>query len=305
MSNAIGLRFYRVTFHEERASATIDTDDARLSHGEKHLLSEFMTKHTNVTNVDEAQRGWFFDKPQKTNDRSVIGRITYGIHGIVSRFVDIANRQEKFKRTVSDLEEIPLFFQFFRPKGEHYMIFVFQSYGVRSCVYLVQEAFRSYIKSKADLTVRFKKLMPAEAGIDPFAAGLVKEMTLLKRKVSSDRVDAYSDDAPGEYDVKLSLVAKGKSNFGFYRNLTSKKVKDAAHSIALIDDFDKAVVKVKLGNNSKHITMFGDQSEAGTIDVTDEKQLVMDDGHPTPQSLEEVAKPLLKHFNTALIGFKS
>ena len=146
--------------------------------------------------------------------------------------------------------------------------------------------------------------MPAEAGFDPFATGLVKEMTLLKRKVSSDKVDAYRDDAPGEYDVKLSLVARGKSNFGFYKNLTTKKIKDAGYSIAMIDDFDKATVKVKIGNNSKHITMFGDQGEAGTIDVSEEEGLVIDNGHPTIESLENVTKPLLKHFNNAMIGFK-
>lgn len=304
MSNTIGLRFYKVTFHEERNSSTIDTDDARLWHGDKHLVSEFMTKHTTVTNVDDAQRGWFFDKPKNTNERDVTGRITYGIHGIVSRFVDVVSRHEKFKRTAVDLEEIPLFFQIFRPKGEHYIIFVFQSYGVRSCIFLVQKAFREYIKSKADLTVRFRKLMPAEAGIDPFSAGLVKEMTLFKRKVSSDKVDAYRDDAPGEYDVKLSLVAKGKTNFGFYRNLTSKKIKDAGHSVASFDEFDKATVRVKLGNNSKHITVFGDQGEAGTIDVTDDELLKTADGHPTEESLKNIAKPILKHFNNALIGYR-
>lgn len=304
MSNAIGLRFYRVTFHEERSRSTIKTDDARLFHGEKHLLSEFITKHKNVTNIDEAQRGWFFDNPKNTNDRSVVGRITYGIHGIISRFVDIVNRQEQFKRKASHLEEIPLFFQFFRPKGEHYVIFVFQSYGVRSCVSLVQEAFREYIKAKTELTVRYKKLMPTEAGLDPFSAGIVKEMTLLKRKASSDKVDAYRDDAPGEYDVKLSLVAKGRSNFGLYKNLTSRKIKEAGYSVAMIDDFDKATVKVKLGDNSKYITIFGDQGEAGTIDVTDDDDLSMYDGHPTVASLEKVSKPLLKIFNNALIGYK-
>ena len=305
MSNAIGLRFYRVTLHEERASATIENDDARLFHGERHLLSEFIRKHTTVTNVDEAQRGWFFDQPIGADSRTVSGRITYGVHGIVSRFVDIVDRKEKFKRKASDLEEIPLYFKLYRPKAEHYMIFAFQSFGVRSCINLVQSAFRKYVKDKSGLTVRFRKLMPAEAGIEPFAAGIVKEMTFLKRKVSSDRVDSYRDDAPAEYDVKLSLLAKGRTNFGLYRDLSPEKVKKAGHSIILVDDFDKATVRVNLDGNTKYITMFGNQGEAGTIDVTDDEDLDIEDGHPTKESLDKVIEPLLKHFNNALIGYRS
>ncbi len=130
-------------------------------------------------------------------------------------------------------------------------------------------------------------------------------MTLLKRKVSSDKVDSYRDDAPAEYDVKLSLTAKGRSNFGIFRDLSPEKIKRAGHSIALIDDFDKATVKVSLDGNTKSITMFGSQGEAGTIDVTDDEDLIIDDGHPTKESLDKVVEPLLKHFNNSLVGYKS
>lgn len=304
MSNAIGLRFYRVTIHEERSSTTIAADDPRMHKGSNHLLSEFITKHQSVTNLDALQRGWFFDGPNPSNPRDVSGRITYGIHGITSRFVDVVARTEEFQRKANHLEEIPLYFRFYRPKGEHYMIFAFQSFGVRSCVSLVQGAFRDFVRAQAGLVVRYRKMMPAEAGIDPLANGLVKEMTLLKRKVSSDRVDAYRDDAPAEYDVKLSLIAKGRSNFGFFKDLTSKKIKDAGHSVALIDDFEKGTVRVSVDGSSKSVTVFGDQGEAGTIDVTDELCLQIINGHPTKESLDEVSMPLLKHFNNALVGYK-
>lgn len=304
MSNAIGLRFYKVTFHQERSSSTICIDDPILQHGSSHILTESLTKHTSVTNVDSAQRGWFFDKPNSIDQRNITGRITYGIHGIVSRFVGITDRKEKFKRSASDLEEIPLYYQFFRPKGAHYSIFIFQSFGVRSCVKLVQQAFQDFVKSKTGLIVRFKKLLPTEVGINLFGDALVKEMTLFKQKVSSDKVNAYRDDAPGEYDIKLSLTAKGKSNFGFYRNINADKLKATGRSVAAIDDFDKATVKVRIGNNSKHITVFGNQGEAGTIDITDDSDLVMENGHPTVESLEKVSKPILKQFNGALIGYK-
>ncbi|MCK0098384.1 hypothetical protein MWU38_03210 [Qipengyuania sp. S6317L1] len=146
--------------------------------------------------------------------------------------------------------------------------------------------------------------MPAEVGLDPFQGGTVKEMTLLKRSVSSDKVDAYRDDAPAEYDVKLSLIAKGKASFGVLRELTPEKVRKAGYSIASFEEFDKASVKVKLNGASKQVTMIGSQGEAGVIDVTDEEDLVLDEGHPTIASLDKVSKPLLKHFHEALIGYK-
>jgi len=67
MSNAIGLRFYRVTLHEERVKSTIAIDDRRMFKGDSHFLSEFVKKHKTVTNVDEAQRGWFFHEPNLKN----------------------------------------------------------------------------------------------------------------------------------------------------------------------------------------------------------------------------------------------
>jgi hypothetical protein len=234
----------------------------------------------------------------------VSGRITYGIHGIESRLVDMVSRREEFKRKASHLEEIPLYYQFLRPASERYLVFAFQSFGVRSCIHLVQTAFRDYVRDKAGLIVRYKKLMPADAGIDPFAAGLVKEMTLLRRKVSSDKVDAYREDSPAEYDVKISLLARGKTNFGTFGKLTTDKIRRAGHSVAAVEEFDKALVKVSLNGNSKTITMFGEKGEAGTIDVSDDDLIKYDSGHPTKGSLDEVAKPLMKYFNDALIGYR-
>jgi len=218
--------------------------------------------------------------------------------------VDIFDRKEHFKRKSNHLEEIPLYFRFYRPEGEHYMIFAFQSFGVRSCVHLVQSAFTNYMRENFGLMARFRKLMPADAGFDPLSLGIVKEMTFLKRHVSSDKVDSYRDDAPGEYDVKLSLVAKGKSNFGVLKNLTADKVKTAGYSVALLEEFDKATVRVAINGSSKHVTVFGDQGEAGTIEVTDDDDLIMEDGHPTIESMNKITRSLLEHFNKALIGFR-
>lgn len=304
MTNVIGLRFYRVTLHEEGQSPTFANDDPKMFKGEKHLLSEFVQKHTKVTTVDDAQRGWFFNKPTDLSKKTISGRITYGIHGITSRFVDLVGRDERFKREANHLEEIPLYFRFYRPEGEHYMIFAFQSYGIRSCVSLVQQSFKEYVKNQSSLIVRYKKLMPADAGVEPFADGYVKHMTFLKRKVSSDEVDAYRDDAPTEYDVEVSLKARGKANFGRYKEMSKEKLKKAGHTIALIDDFDKGTVKVSLDGSSKNITVFGDQGEVGTIDVSDDKKLKLEDGHPTVESLDTISKSIVKQFNNALTGFK-
>ena len=98
MSNVIGLRFYRVTLHEEGKSPTFANDDPKMLKGDVHLLSEFVKKHMQVTTVDDAQRGWFFDAPNGLSKKTISGRITYGIHGITSRFVDLVGRDEKFKR---------------------------------------------------------------------------------------------------------------------------------------------------------------------------------------------------------------
>ncbi|PHR04607.1 MAG: hypothetical protein COB31_02975, partial [Erythrobacter sp.] len=63
-------------------------------------------------------------------------------------------------------------------------------------------------------------------------------------------------------------------------------------------------VKVSLDGSSKNITVFGDQGEVGTIDVSDDKKLKLEDGHPTVESLDTISKSIVKQFNNALTGFK-
>ena len=42
----------------------------------------------------------------------------------------------------------------------------------------------------------------------------------------------------------------------------------------------------------------------GTIDVSDDKKLKLEDGHPTVESLDTISKSIVKQFNNALTGFK-
>ncbi|MCK0098385.1 hypothetical protein MWU38_03215 [Qipengyuania sp. S6317L1] len=104
MANTIGLRFYRVSFHEGRGAPSLMNDDRRLFQNDDHLLNEFVVKHQQVTTIEDAQRGWFFEVPDQSKPRKVSGRITYGIHGITSRFVDLKTREEEFKRKNNHLE---------------------------------------------------------------------------------------------------------------------------------------------------------------------------------------------------------
>lgn len=299
MAHTIGLRVYRVTFHERGQLARLPNDDSRLF-GTQHLLDEFVKHHISSTNLVDAQRGWFFENPNLDNEQDISSIIQYGVHGIASTIVDVKTRVEKYKRQLEDMEEIPLFFRAWRTPGEHYCLMAFQSFGPRSCVGFVQSAFVEFVKAKTgeQISVRYRKLMPTDSAIGPASSAPVKEITLIKHNQSSDRASDYLNGAPNFFDVKLSLVSRRKEGFGFFGNINEAKIRKMAGPVALVDDFDSATAEVLIAGKRRKIGIFGDHSDVGTIDITEE--VVLDNSHPTSQSMLKVTKEYMNYFHQAI-----
>ena len=219
----------------------------------------------------------------------VHGYVYYGTSGFESRLIDIRSREEKYKRQVGDLEEIPLYFKFWLPESASFFLFAFQSFGGRSCVLMVSEAMRNAFEKKyKSHTLRTKKLMPNGQAGSNIGKSSVKKLTMIKRSVPKDLADRYlNNHAPDEVEMEFSIKAKPRKSLGFYESIIQKS-DEKNNSILLYDGikFDQAKADIQLGKRCRTVGVIGYDNDAGVIDLTDDVK-IDSTGHPKLKEISE------------------
>lgn len=306
MASKIGLRVYLIAVSEVKKRKSIPLNSAGIRTSVASFFSDFAKKHSQVTgaaNQDtERERSWYFEPRPSTNITISKGYIRYGTFGFESDLVDSKTRTRKYRRRTDDVEIIPLFYEFWHPPGSNYYAFVaFQSFQGRSCIELVTSSMRdAFSKQNPGFQLLFKKLLPTGAS-GVYSAAPVKSLRLIKRNAPADVVDRYLKAHVGHaIDFEIRLTARRKGFLGKLGAVTDS-LRPAKVGVVEHDgvSFEEAVAEIDFGGKRRPIGIFGHNSEAGVIDLTDAIKRGPD-GHPTFDSLSKESRTLLMEFQTTM-----
>lgn len=262
------------------------------------FLPTFIKENTDTNQLEQTERSWRL-LPQNDVGRGKHGIIRYGTFGYGSDIVSQSDGALKLRRTATDVEEIPLYYQFWIPESGNVGFSVLQSFRDRSCVRLVLSALiKSFNERHENLKLTAKRVMPTDD--KAYSSTIAKKLILSKKKVPKDRAEILRNLPSDELDVELSITSKGRAGFGLFTDL-QKSIKAAAHGAAFVLDgieFDEASATVKVGGGYKKVSIIGPSNSAGVIDVTDEVELD-EKLHPTFDSVADIATKTIEDFRYA------
>ncbi len=298
MASAIGLRGYLITAHRKGDAAIIPFDADEFKVAPREFLTKFVAANITTVQNDERERSWYFDERVAGGFGNSNGYVKYGTFGFESDFVSTKTKKRNYRRKVDDVEEIPLFYEFWCPDDVSFGFAAFQSFQARSCITMVmgkcQEDFEAH---NPGYILRYKKLLPNDSRGSLYSSAPVKRLRLIKRNASSDVTDRYfGEAAPTHVSFEVRLTARRNGILGNFGDV-AKSLTDNAAGVVLHEGvaFDKAVADVKIGGKYRPVGVFGDNSEAGLIDIT--ADIVRGpDGHPTFESMKKQCDAILVDF---------
>lgn len=150
-----------------------------------------------------------------------------------------------------------------------------------------------------------KKLLPTNSKGGLYSSAPVKKLRLIKRDASKDIADRYlGNQAPQNINFEVILSAKRNRTLGNFGDLFGSLNQNAA-GIVLHDgiEFGEAVAEVQIGGRYRKVGVFGSDTEAGVIDITDSVKKGKN-GHPTFESVAQQSDIILIDFHNVLSSKK-
>lgn len=302
MTATIGLRAYQIVAHKKGDRGMIPFSSEEFRTPPTELISRFIASNVEAKQREDLERSWFFEEKDGSGEGSSRGYVHYGTYGFESNFVNNRTKKRNYRRKVDDVEEIPLFYEIWSPEHCDFGLAAFQSFQGRSCIGIVLHDLQSaFERENPGYRLGAKKLIPSDVNGSLYHSAPVKRLTLIKRNASRDDTDRYfAEVKPQKVDLEISLSARRALTLGNLANV-SRSIRRGADG-ALVHDgisFDEAVAQVSIGGRLRRVGVFGDNSEAGAIDITDSVDKGFD-GHPTYKSLTKQSDLILMDFYNIL-----
>lgn len=304
MAATIGIRVYRFDFRKRGSRETLPPDSSHMARHPRVFIEDFANKNSSSIQDDTIERSWYFERKITNSGSNVRGHVRYGTFGFESALVDSKTKQKKYQRKTTDIEEIPLFFDFWIPARSKFGLVAFQSFQGRSCINLVMKSMKeAFEKESPGCILVFRKLMPVDLRGSKLYSAPIKRVRFIKRKVPVDPADAYLNTGSGDsVNLELSFSARRRMDLGVLGSFASKM---PANGSGVIEyggiEFDEAVAEIKFGNKLRRVGIFGVDRDAGVIDLTDVLVKGLD-GHPTFESIQKETTALLTDFFRVMNG---
>ncbi|WP_295214619.1 hypothetical protein [uncultured Brevundimonas sp.] len=287
MAAAIGLRFYKTSAHKRNSRDDEPTPASELLVPVATFLTGFVASHLEPKQNDERERSWYFEEGSSSGVNSITGYVHYGTFGFESQIKSGKTKQPAYDRQVDDVEEIPLFFDFWSPDAAEFSMLAFQSFQGRSCVSLVLEEMKlAFEAANPGQILRFQKLTGLDSPQSIYGKAPVKRLRLIKHKVSADKFSNYgSADSPSGIDFEVSFKARRGGHLGHLTDLASGLSKTKRGLVIFKgEEFDEAVATVLIGNRQRPVGIIGPNSDTGAIDITEHVKRGPN-GHPLYASI--------------------
>lgn len=301
MASAIGIRGYLVTAHKKGDKAILSFDASEFNVKPAKFFTNFVAGHAAVVQNDEKERSWYFEEREGDAEGSSRGYTHYGTFGFESNFVDNKTKAKNYRRKVDDIEEIPLFYEYWRPEDADLCFAAFQSFQGRSCIKLVMDqAQEEFAALNPGYILKFRKLLPSE-GSSLYGKAPVRRLRLIKRNAPQDVTDRFlGRRVPDKVNFEISMSTNRNKILGSFSEVAGALKKNAS-GVVLHDgiEFSEVYADVKIGGKYRPVGVFGGESNTGVIDITEDIVRGVD-GHPTFESLTKQCDKILLDFYEVL-----
>lgn len=297
----VGLHIYSVTQHKKRNKIKIEFskngDGARL----RDYADRFFRLHSTPDDDENNSRTWFFE-PKPNNGNSYHGIIRYGSSGYESDIIDRKSRDLNYKRKVTDIDVIPLYYRLWVPSAGEFALLALQTFGQRSCVNRVQSALiRGYSANNNGHLIVVKPIVPTK--LKNFRNAEVKSINLRKLDYSSDSAENQIGSQSTLVDLDVSFTAKPRRNLGLLGSLAGRIQSAAGKDVLSYNDtqFDEATAEVSLDGKRRRVTLIGVDRNAGKFDLTEDIRREPN-GHPEFNSISSEVESLFTGIATGDAG---
>lgn len=304
MKAAIGLRFYKVSAHRKGSHDVEPCPASDLNVAVQAFLAGFVASRVEPKDETEHQRSWYFEELLPDGPSSIRGYVQYGTYGFESRLKNQRTKTPSYNRTVDDVEEVPLFFEFWTPDDGDLTIMSFQSFGGRSCVSLVRQDIKdSFEAANPGFILRFEKLLGTDSPATLYATAPVKKLTLIRQESASDAFTSYNREGPPKtVDFELSVKARRGDNLGRFADLAGGLNKtDKGLVVFRGEEFEEATAMVMIGKRQRPVGIVAPNRDTGTIDVSESINWGAN-GHPTFESLAEQSTMIAQDLYRRITG---
>jgi hypothetical protein len=122
MPAAIGLRFYKLVARRLRDREKEDVSASELSVSLPAFFTRFVGERSDEDAVadDEKERSYYFEPLENYGLGSMRGHVHYGTFGFESRIKRRKSKVVAYERKSTDVEEIPLYFDFWCPPKDDF-----------------------------------------------------------------------------------------------------------------------------------------------------------------------------------------
>lgn len=282
LTHAVGLRTYQIFVTHGRDLGYVAPESEELQVSLPDIISRFISASSGANTVDEQEKTWSVSETDASGKGNSVGRIAYGRYGYAATLKDIGTGETTYRRSKNESEELNLYYRFWLPEGEKFILAAFESFSGKSCISLVFDALRKHFAAhNPDFVLRIRRLMPTGASEAVYAGKPVKNLTLVSRKPPNDIADQlFAGKAQNTRRMSVTFHSARNASLGTFADLMSGLPQDASGVIMHEGvEFDQAVAHVRIGKEIKPVGVFGPSSDVGVIDIT---EFVEKDGEGLP-----------------------
>lgn len=239
------------------------------------------------------------------SERTISGVIESGDYGYTSTGFNIKTGKKSYDRTVDDTEIKLFYFLIYMPKGKGMGFVILQRIGVFGINSVFKRHLYSFFESRfGNLKLDLDQFVSKELARAFVERGNIKEVTLIKNNLPADIAEKIDMRGYSKEIKSLELKIKAKSRL----NINDKAAEymndpnaaffevEALKNLGFDGDH-KIKVKSSFNGNTRTIelTETGQIRPYYDVDTDIEKSA---DGHPIFESIDEVAKDLIKELTS-------
>lgn len=243
------------------------------------------------------------DSREDETSRTLCGIIQAGEYEYESDLYNVENNAISYRRQRNDAEMLPFYFLLHLPENRDESIFIlqrFKQFGIKS---LMSKNFRNFfIMDLSDFELEIKNLIPEYIVNYYLRSGKVKKITFTKYGLPSDFSETIGDHREEDFTTELSVRARPNKEIPIIGSiLNCRQRNEDLSSLFSFDDFDYNTIRmeVKIGNDKRMVDFSNLYKLRAYFDIT-EDIAIGDNGHPTFESIDRVARDLLQAIREAI-----
>ena len=292
-------------FRNIRDGATLNTEEVRQNNDAYYIFRYILHSLSNRVSHDMPNHKVLriIDSREDETSRTLCGIIQAGEYEYESDLYNVENNAISYRRQRNDAEMLPFYFLLHLPTNRDESIFIlqrFKQFGIKS---LMSKNFRSFfIMDLSDFELEIKNLIPEYIVNYYLRSGKVKKITFTKYGLPSDFAETIGDHEEEDFTTELSVHARPNKEIPIIGPiLNCRQRNEVLSSLFSFDDFDYNTIRmeVKIGNNKRMVDFSNLYKLRAYFDIT-EDITIGDNGHPTFESIDRVARELLQEIREAI-----